>query len=164
MHLKTKQRHWYVLNQSEQVSFSWNSSDLHFSLGLGLSLVCETRGECFKHVRERLVNMLWLAPAGWCYNCIFQEQRTDGHSKAAVHSDEITRCMLRLQQYSNATALFLQAGYHSPHVTVQNSPGHMLNCLWMQFNATACEIMLHERFPQKYTLLLFHEWRLLSFL
>ncbi len=29
-------------DQSMQVSFSWNSSDLHFSLGLGLSLVCET--------------------------------------------------------------------------------------------------------------------------
>ncbi len=27
-----------------QVSFSWNGSDLHFSLGLGLSLVCETGG------------------------------------------------------------------------------------------------------------------------
>ncbi len=28
--------------------FSWNSSDLHFSLGLGLSLVCETGGICLK--------------------------------------------------------------------------------------------------------------------
>ncbi len=31
-------------DQSGQVYFSWNSSDLHFSLGLGLSLVCETGG------------------------------------------------------------------------------------------------------------------------
>ncbi len=30
-----------------QVYFSWNRSDLHFSLGLGLSLVCETGGEWF---------------------------------------------------------------------------------------------------------------------
>ncbi len=27
-----------------QVSFRWNSSELHFNLGLGFSLVCETRG------------------------------------------------------------------------------------------------------------------------
>ncbi len=35
-----------ILDQSVQVYFSWNSSDLHFSLGLGLSLVCETGGWC----------------------------------------------------------------------------------------------------------------------
>ncbi len=36
------------LDQSVQVSFIWNSSDLHFSLGLGLSLVCGTGGLLLK--------------------------------------------------------------------------------------------------------------------
>ncbi len=31
----------YFKSQSVQVYLSWNSSALHFSLGLGLSLVCE---------------------------------------------------------------------------------------------------------------------------
>ncbi len=32
-------------DQSMQVYLSWNSSDLYFSLGLDLSLVCETGDE-----------------------------------------------------------------------------------------------------------------------
>ncbi len=44
-----------------QVSLSWNSSDLHFSLGLGLNHVCETGGIlCIKsplhQITKKLVN------------------------------------------------------------------------------------------------------------
>ncbi len=53
-----------------QVSFGWNSSDLHFSLGLGLSLVCETGGNSFS--LKTLVDTVQTAPV--CYFCVISPQ------------------------------------------------------------------------------------------
>ncbi len=72
-----------------QVSFSWNSSDLHFSLGLGLSLVCETGGMCFlklkpcKHIALHQMHkiMLFLALSDDPFNCAVLQE---GHTRRNV--------------------------------------------------------------------------------
>jgi len=48
---------------SVQVAFSYNSSNMHFSLGLGLSLVCESGGRTVG--REQCEHSSKLLH--WCY-------------------------------------------------------------------------------------------------
>ncbi len=50
MHLETKQRHWYILRSL----FSWNSSDLHFSLGLAGESVSVATWKCLTCLQQIL--------------------------------------------------------------------------------------------------------------
>ncbi len=43
-------------DQSVQISFCWKSSELHFSLGLDLSLVCETGGQCWEKLLLKVMH------------------------------------------------------------------------------------------------------------
>jgi len=45
VHLETKQCHWNILRYISASCFQLKRSNMHFSLGLGLSLVCETGGK-----------------------------------------------------------------------------------------------------------------------
>ncbi len=94
VHFEKKIKTLIYFKISQSKSFSRNSSDLHFSLGLVLSLVCETGGQCFKLLIQWEKNVfdplliLYVCPLTkkWSvYNCngrfIFNSERQNNNKK-----------------------------------------------------------------------------------
>ncbi len=80
------------LDQSVQVSFRWIRSDLHFSPGLGLSLVCETGGNYLGTEHQWCEDPLESAPFTISQmNRIFEGLNMLEKSRNFAHASELVK-------------------------------------------------------------------------
>ncbi len=77
-----------------KVYFSWNSSGLDFSLGLGLSLVCETRGKSYNWEFIYLTNFISHLSINISLYCSFLPIISTSVLTATLHLQIVTFCLI----------------------------------------------------------------------